>query len=186
VIGQDEAFPAAYEAEALDDWPGAGFDFHFVAPGASSRASGVLVHPYEDASWSASVAGRADGLHSSFSGLFPTPDPGVLCVVERGTAFLVDVREPAKYEVIPTEGAVSGAIPVRRCGLLLLTTAWSITAVGERGVVWTTSRIAVEGLRADELDEGWLRGVADPDGDEPRDFAVELSSGQIIGGAGLW
>jgi hypothetical protein len=99
---------------------------------------------------------------------------------------VVDVRAPDGYRVVPTAGSVCSVVPVRHHGLLLLATPWSISALGGRETTWTTRRIAVEGLRLDEIDEGWLRGVADPEDDEPRDFAVELSSGRVVGGAGRW
>jgi hypothetical protein len=69
--------------------------------------------------------------------------------------------------------------------MLLLVTGWAITAVGSDGDLWTTDRIAIDGLRVDEVSDGWARGVADPDDDEPRDFALDLATGRVIGGAGV-
>jgi hypothetical protein len=120
------------------------------------------------------------------SGLFATPNPEVLCAVERGTVFLIDVLNPANYVVVPTEGIVTAVVTAPDEGLLLLASPWSITAIGEQGKVWDSARISIEDLRIDEIADGWLRGVADPEDDEPRDFALDLVTGSIVGGAGSW
>ncbi len=114
--------------------------------------------------------------------LLGTPSPTGLCVVERGTAFVGDVLEPAGFSVIETRGPVVGAEQLPADEVLLLLTPWSITAVDQSGRRWTSERIATDGLRIDEAGDGWLRGVADPDGDEPRDFALHLATGEVVGG----
>jgi hypothetical protein len=86
---------------------------------------------------------------------------------------------------VSTEGPVVGVEQLVEESLLILLTPWSITAVDVEGVAWTSRRIAIEGLRVDEVSEGWLRGVADPDDEEPYDFAVDLRTGEVVGGAGL-
>ena len=65
---------------------------------------------------------------------------------------------------------------------MLLLTPWSITGVGPDGVAWTSRRVAIEDLRVDEVDDCWLRGVADPDDEESRDFAVNYRTGEVVGG----
>lgn len=104
--------------------------------------------------------------------------------MERGTAFLVDVLDPATYEVIAGDGSIIAVEAVREAGLLLLATPWWVTAVGHGAVAWRSPRIAINGVRLDEMDDGWLHGVADPDDDEPRDFAIDLATGELVGGAG--
>lgn len=101
------------------------------------------------------------------------------------TAFLVNVLAPADYSPVPTDGPVFGVEQLVDESRLLLVTRWSITAIGVDGVAWTSPRIAIDGLRVDEIDDGWLRGVADPNDDEPRDFAVDLRTGNVVGGAGI-
>lgn len=68
-------------------------------------------------------------------------------------------------------------------GVLLLLTPWSITAVGQSGRRWTSGRITIDKLGVDEAGDGSLRGVADRDDDEPRDFALDLATGEVVGGA---
>ena len=69
--------------------------------------------------------------------------------------------------------------------LLLLITPWSIAALATDGVQWATQRVAIDGLRVDTVESGWLRGVADPEDDEARHFSLELASGGVIGGSGI-
>ena len=119
----------------------------------------------------------------ALSALLGTPSPTGLCVIERGTVFLGDVLEPEGFTVVPTAGPVVAAEELVSEQKLLLVTPWAISAIGATGLLWATGRIAIDGLRVDEDSEGWVRGVADPDDDEPRDFAVELATGQVVGGA---
>lgn len=66
--------------------------------------------------------------------------------------------------------------------LLLLLTPWSITAIDHTGdAVWATRRLAMDGFRADEVREGWLLGVADPE-PEGRESAVRLRDGTYEAG----
>ncbi|WP_019145983.1 hypothetical protein [Aeromicrobium massiliense] len=159
-------------------------DRMFSADGAGSRAVLVAVEPWGEPTWTASFAGSDPG-RRALTGLFGTPSPTGLCVVERGTAFLGDVVEPEGFEVVATPGPVVAAEELVVGAKLLLVTPWAITAVGASGVQWTTPRIAVDGLRVDEASDGWLRGVADPGDDEPRDFAIDLSTGRVTGGAAI-
>lgn len=119
------------------------------------------------------------------SAILGTPSPTGVCVVERGTAFVGDVLVPSAIEVVRTRGPVVGAEELVTDGLLLLLTPWAITAVDANGHRWTTGRVAIDGLRIDDVGGGQVRGVADPGDDEPRAFAVDLVTGEVVGGAGV-
>lgn len=164
------------------DYPVGGPDHVFAAGGAGARTVLIEVEPWGEPAWSASFAAADPGV-SALTRLLGTPAPTALCVVERGTVFLGDVLDPEGFAVVETPGPVVGAEELVLDGLLLLLTPWSIAAVDADGLRWTTRRIAVEGLRVDESDGSWVRGVADPDDEEPRDFAVELTGGRVLGGA---
>lgn len=169
---------------AITDRPTASLDHQFAAEGAGSRVVVVAVEPWGAAAWTAAFASPDPG-RRALTALLGTPSPTGLCVVERGTAFLGDVLEPESFGVVATPGPVVAAEELTHEATLLLITPWAITAVGEGGVLWTTPHIAVDGLRVDEASDGWLRGVADPEDDEPRDFAVDLATGQLIGGSAI-
>lgn len=159
-------------------------DHSFVADGAGSRAIEVVVEPWGEQSWTAAFAASEPG-YRALTAVLGTPSPTGLCVIERGTAFLGEVLDPEGFAVVDTVGPVVAAEELTGEGLLLLVTPWTITAVDQSGSRWTTERIAIDGLRLDESEGGWVRGVADPNDDEPHDFAVELSTGRVLGGAGV-
>lgn len=157
-------------------------DHAFAAEGAGARATLVAVELWGEPTWTVAFAAPDPG-RRALTALLGTPRPTGLCVVERGTVFLGDVREPEAFEVVATPGPVVAAEELVVEGALLLVTPWAVTVVDARGVRWTTPRIAVDGLRIDEAKGGWIRGVADPDDDEPRDFAVDLATGEVVGGS---
>ena len=159
-------------------------DFRFAAAGSGARAVELVVEPRDGPAWTAAFAAPDPGF-PALTGVLGTPNPTGLCVIERGTAFVGDVLDPASFRRVETRGPVVGAEELPRCRTLVLLTPWSITALGPDGCRWTSGRIAVDRLRVDEAGDGWLRGVADPDDEEPRDFALDLSTGEVIGGAGI-
>lgn len=174
-------FPAEYVVDRGDVSQA---DFVIGASDEVGRA--VLVTPLgDDPAWTAALAAPKPLLRAACSGEFASPCPEVVLLAERGTVFWVEVGHPADYRVIRTEGPVVQVEPVVAEGLVLLVTPWSLTAVSQSGVAWSTTRIAIEGLRVDEVADGWLRGVADPRDEEPRDFAVDLATGEVVGGVDL-
>jgi hypothetical protein len=183
MLRASEQFSADYVIEAAEV-SSAAYVFSDGVDGEARRA--VFVSPFGDApAWSARLSVARPLTRSACSGDYPTPRPDVVLFVERGVAFFVEARRPERYRVIGTDGPVLGVEPVVREGLLLLLSPWSITAIGGDGLCWSTPRIAIESLRVDEVAGGWLRGVADPRDEEPRDFAVELGTGRLVGGAGF-
>lgn len=177
------SFERRYDA-AIVERPGVGDPIYaFAAGDAGPRAITIMVEPWGTTTWTAEFSGPDPG-RRALSGLFSTPSPDCLCVIERGTAFFGDVQNPDGFAAVDTKGPVVDVREVPSSGLLLLLTPWSITALNTRGTRWTTERIAIEAIRINEVTEGWAKGLSDPDDDEPRDFAVELSSGRVVGGAG--
>lgn len=167
---------------SIADYPAGAAHYTVAADGAGARTIVITVEPSGERPWTAAFAAPDPGIRA-LTALLSTPSPTGLCVIERGTVFLGDVRDPGGFSVVDTKGPVVGAEELTSEGLLLLLTPWEITAVGTDGVLWTTGRIAIDGLRVDEVDGGWVRGVADPDDEEPRDFALDLVNGHVIGGA---
>lgn len=132
--------------------------------------------------WTAAVRVARPWSRAAHSGDHATPRDDAALVVEAGVPFLVHVGDPGRYEVLSSATPVVEVEPVTSSGLLLLLSPWSITAIGSEGARWTTRRLSIEGLRADEVRDGWLLGVSDPADEEPREFAVELATGRAMGG----
>lgn len=183
MIGSQKSFPRAYSAQTVD-YPPHGATRRVEAPGSRSRASTVLIEPDEADAWYAVFAAPDPGVRA-LTAIHGTPAVHRVCVLERGAVFLGDVREPDSFEYLDTYGPVVDVTEAVDEELLLLATRFAVTAVDCHGHRWTTKRLAIDGLRVDEVSSGWLHGVADPADDEPRDFAVELETGQVSGGAGV-
>lgn len=183
LIRQGRPFPAAYMARELGELP-AGTDVVELVPGGQVGAGGLIfeVDPGDSDPWVGLA--RACGMRASgaVSGLVTTPNPEVLCVLVRGTAYMVDVTDRS-YRPVAVSAPVTAAAPVLPAGLLLLATPWQVIGIGLGGVVWQSRRVAIDGLRLDEADESRLIGVADPDSAEPREFVIDLHTGTHEGGA---
>lgn len=176
-------FASEFDATVVEH-PGSVPDHVFAAPGAGARVVEIEVEPWGESTWTASFAAPDPGVRA-LSAILGMPSPTGLCVVERGTAFVGDVLTPDAFGVVKTGGPVVAAEELVGEGLLLLLTPWAITALDRHGHRWSTNRIAIDGLRVDEASDGWVRGVADPAEDEPRDFALNLITGEVVGGAGV-
>lgn len=177
----EEAFSASYGVEILEVAPDDAQVFE--RPG-SIRSGEVVVEiiPERARRWVGVARAGAPSVRGALSGVFSAPSETRLLLVGRGDAFLVDVEVPDRFEAIDTGGPVVAVRPVLDQGLLLLASPWVITALGEDGIRWQTGRLAIEGIRLDEVQAGRLAGVADPGDDEPRDFVVDLRTGRHEGG----
>lgn len=180
------SFQAAYDVELIDSVPTDEIDYVFRdAPGGSSSCTVSIVPFMSGSPWVGEFVVKESRLRAAVSGLFATPNPNALCVVHCGVVFMVDVSAPSGGHVVVTDGPVVSVQGANEASLLLLVTPWAITAIGADGPRWTTARIAIDGVRVDEVENGWLRGVADPEDEEPRNFGLDLSTGEVLGGAGI-
>lgn len=168
-----------YCMDNLDLPPGGRPNYTFSAGVLSGRAKTISIQPESGSSWVGSFIGDPS-YRRGITGLYGTPSPDHLCVLERGTAFVVDARNPIATLLVPSDGPVRDVQPVVDAGILLLATPWTVTAVGTGGIAWTSPRLAIEGLRLDDVHEHYLLGVADPDEDEPREFAIDLRTGALV------
>jgi hypothetical protein len=176
-IAVELALPADYGLRLLDELPGSGGADHVFSRDGRTIDGGVLIEVFgAGAGWTGLVANAPESVSAAHSGVYSTPSPVVLCVVARGEAYFIDVNAPDGWWALEDAPVV-----VVRCAvaenLLVLATPWRVIAVSDSGVVWRTSRVAIDGISLGEPAGGELVGVADPDDDEARDFAVELRSG---------
>jgi hypothetical protein len=152
-------FSPAYQVRVLTETPQV-IDHSFHPPGAVPRPDLLLeVTRYEGSSWTGGVRAGSPSVGSPTTGIYATPNPNRVLVVARR-----DVK------------------PIPRENILLLATPWDVTGIGEDGVLWTTGRLAIDGLRLDESQDGRVAGVADPKDLEPRDFVIDLRTGDHDGG----
>lgn len=182
MISEGRPFQASYQVRQLDELPSA--EVTELRPPGQGSSGGLIfeVNPGDSDSWVGFAHPRSVGNRYAVTGLFSTPDPGKLCVITQGTAYLVDAATrrfvmPALSEPVISVASLTDA------GLLLLATPWRVMAIGHDGPAWQTERLAIDGLRLDETDGSRLVGVADPDSAEPRDFVIDLIEGTHQGGA---
>jgi hypothetical protein len=173
--------PRAYDVAPVDA-PGNGRTDLALGEGSGrGTVRTLVVRPYGSPAWTGAFGVDERG-GRGVSGTFGTPSPTWACVVVRGSAFLVDVLEPAASNPVRSEGPVQEVVELVDEGLLLLATAWSIIAIGPGTVLWTTRRLSVESLRLDRVADHRLHGTADPE-DEARHFTVDLRTGAVTGGS---
>jgi hypothetical protein len=177
----DRSFEADYDVESLVDLPFA-LDYDFHQPDMAPKSDLLLrVTTGDGSTWTGGVRAGGPSVGSPSTGIYTTPNNRLLAIA-RGDAYLIDVQDPTNYEALSTGGPVVAVKPIPRENVLLLATPWDVSAIGKDGVLWTTGRLAIDGLRLDESHGGWIAGVADPSDLEPRDFAIDLRTGNHEGG----
>jgi hypothetical protein len=184
MMDTDETFPADYEARILDETRSAE-PSHHLGRSDSQGLSPMFVEvaPNDGVPWVVTVEKPGPTVKGVLSGTFATPNPARVLILAGGDPYLVDVHNPDGFEALETADPVVAVLPAVSDGLLLLASPWAVTAVGRNGVAWQTGRLAIDGLRLDEIDGGKIAGVADPDSDdESRDFAIDLRTGAHEGG----
>jgi hypothetical protein len=180
---QDASFEKSYEA-AFVDAPADGFvDHEFRGPAREGPVATALVHTSHGSAWTGAFTGETSW--RGVTGLYGTPNADMLCLLNRGRAFLVDTRRPENTSVVRTDGPVRSVVSLPTSSLLLLVTQWSVVAVGPDGEAWASERVSLEGLRLDEVIGSFVVGVADPDDDEPREFSLDLRDGTLAGGSAV-
>lgn len=155
-------------------------NFTFSAAGSGARVIDVSVRLRNGSGWSACFAGPDPGIRA-VTALLATPHPFGLCVIERGAAFLGDVRDPSGFSVIEHAEPVVEVLDVTAAaGLLLLISPWSVVAIDDNGLRWVSGRLSVYGLRIDEVRAGLIRLTADPDDVEPSILTIDATTGRRV------
>jgi hypothetical protein len=183
MIGEGQPFPAAYFTREIEELP-PGADVAELRPKGQSGPGGLIfeVDPNVADSWIGFARPSVIRSSKAVSGLVTTPNPNQLCVIARGTAYLVDATNQG-YCPVSASSPIMAVTSLQQVGLLLLATPWVVIGIGREGFAWQTGRLAIDGLRLDEADESRLIGVADPDSVEPREFVIDLQTGVHQGGA---
>lgn len=117
------------------------------------------------------------------TGIYSCPDPGSLCVVTGGYAYVVDAANPKSWMQIEQRPVVE-VKSVTDLKLLLFVGFTTITGLGESACLWTTQRLSWEGLSLIRIENTTLHGMAwDMIEDKEVPFEVDLLTGQSKGGA---
>lgn len=172
--------PHAYQCEVLRERPSESGDIYYY-PGASTVGGrdGLLLRfvPTSGRPW-IGVFAFGDLAFRALSGAFASADPIRMLVVARGEGYLINVTEPKDWESVPF-APITDTRPVPDHLLLLVITPWEIGAYGASGFVWSTGRIAMEGITLDGVLEGRAMATVNPD-DEPARLLIDLQTGETL------
>jgi hypothetical protein len=115
-------------------------------------------------------------------GVFATPDPGHICCVAGGFAYVVDVADPAAGAEL-AHSATTSVKPVPEADCLLLYGFVDITALGQGGVVWRSGRLVLDDLAIVETSRDRIvcTGSIIPGVDGAR-VVLDASTGRIVEG----
>lgn len=107
-----------------------------------------------------------------------------MCAVADGLAYLVRVDAPEAGAVIAHD-QVSQVVAVPGARLLLLVRSIDIVAIGAGGVVWRSSRLAVDDLRVARVGSEGIHCAAGMLGDSPERVMVDPETGRVSAGPRL-
>ena len=182
----DLSFPHLWEAEILPARPLILPPRHFVYPRSAEEvergALEVLVRPY-GAGAGPFLATCALGFRDPGvpTGLWSAPNPGQICAVSGGYAYIVDTAAPGRFTMIEYR-PVLAVRPVVALGLILFAGHHSILAWGRDGEAWRSGKLSDEGVTITEIEGAVLRGLGwVMMTDEETPFALDLSTGRVLG-----
>lgn len=111
------------------------------------------------------------------------PDPDSVCAVVGGYAYVVAAVNPERWFRVE-QRPVTDLRADPGSGLLLFAGFTTISAVGRKGLRWTTARLSWEGVTVTAIASGKLEGRGwDAMSDKEVPFEVDLTTGKHTGGA---
>jgi hypothetical protein len=182
----DSSFPRDWEATVVEGRPliapaSAASRRHFVYPREVEEiergALELLVRPARGREFRATFAlGFADPAVPT--GIWTCPDPGWLCAVAGGYAYLVNTTDPGEWKQVEYR-PVLAVTPIPSRQLLLFSGHHALVAYGPDGKAWETLRLSWEGFLIAEVRETSLTGVGwDLVSDKEYVFEVDLATGE--------
>ena len=146
----------------------------------------VLVHPAAGGDYLATCAlGFSDPAMPT--GIYACPNPGELCAVAGGYAYIIDTESPEYSTHIPLKPVVA-VLPFSEHGLLVFVGFHAIAAWGADGLAWQTARLSWEGIRitgvrVDANGTAALHGFGwNMTTDREVEFTIDLLTGSHTGG----
>jgi hypothetical protein len=137
----------------------------------------VQVVPQKGIEW----IGNFKGIDKQyFSGVFVWPKTSHICVIARGSAYVVHADNPEIYEELSIVPIIDAHNVVEQ-EMIVFSTFWEVSAFGERGLLWTTQNLAVDGIEIRKIENGLIYGVSKSyDKDIP--FRIDLITGATVRG----
>jgi hypothetical protein len=180
----DLSFPHRWQAEILTARPLILPPRHFIYPRAAEEvergALEVMIRP--DAPDAQSfLATCALGFRdpAAPTGLWSTPEPGKICAVAGGYAYLIDTATPDRFTMISYRPVLEVRTVVAEA-LLLFVGHHSILAWGANGQAWESAKLSDEGVHVAGIDGGVLRGKGwEMMSDREKPFTLDVRTGLL-------
>ena len=116
------------------------------------------------------------------SGVYGCPDPGQMCAVAGGYAYVVDTARPERCTHVAMKPVVEVRV-LKAHGLLLFVGFHSLLAWGRDGMAWESARLSWEGVRVSSIEGDVLHGTGwNLLTDREVSFSVDLLTGRHQGG----
>ena len=114
-------------------------------------------------------------------GIWSCPNPGQICAVAGGYAYIVRAHAPGEWLQVPYRPVVS-IHPAAESKLLVFAGFHKLWALGPDGQAWETARLSWEGLRVTGIAGEELSGYGwDLNTDTEVPFTVDLRTGRHTG-----
>jgi len=179
-------FAHSYEIEELPDLPGTGRLnvplLYFPRPTTRPERDGLWLRigPATGKPW-VGVFGFGYQSPPAISRVVGSPDQNRVCVVSRGTAYIVEADNPEIWEELP----VMPVLDIRQIPnhqLLVFADFTRLIAYGRDGLVWKSSRLCSDDLTIHEVTDNSIDGVGyDPaDSSGKVSFAVDIRTGRSL------
>jgi len=119
------------------------------------------------------------------TGVWACPDPAWICAVAGGYAYLIDTREPTRWEQVEYR-PVTEIRALSEHDLLVFAGFHSVLGWGREGKAWQTGRLSWDGVRITEVRGETLLGLGwEMKTDRELEFEVDLKTGEHRGGGYL-
>jgi hypothetical protein len=184
----DSTFAHDWEAEVLASrpliLPGRQFVYPVQVEEVEHGALEIMIRPAGSAPFLATCALGFAG-SAVPTGVWACPDAAWVCAVAGGYAYLIDTRDPARWEQVVYR-PVTAVTVVADQDLLLFSSFHSLLAWGREGKAWQTGRLSWDGIRITSIERGTLLGFGwDLKTDQELLFEVDLKTGKHTGGGYL-
>jgi hypothetical protein len=178
----DFAFPHSYEVEEIGEFPGTGKltdpIIFFPPPEHRPEHDGLWLKVKTEGgrTWIGVFAFSGYGL----SRVVSSADPGRICVVAKGSAYVVKVDEPEIWEQIPII-PVMDVRPLIEESLLVFSDFTRLAAYGSHGLAWRSPRVCWDGLKIISVSQDTIKGTGyDPINAITHEFLVDLKTGRSL------
>lgn len=113
-----------------------------------------------------------------FSGVVLWPKANHLCIVSGGAAYVVKMNDPDTFEELSI-GPITDALYDLNTNIVVFASFTNIYGFGEKGFLWGTPRIAIDGIKIKGISNGIIFGMSNNIDEEPP-FSIDIKTGKPL------